>query len=501
MQYVIGVDIGTSGTKAVALSVEGEQIYSSTISYAPVAGLPAGWHELDPQVLLNAFFTTTQEVIQHCSQHELGAIGFSTAMHGLICMGYDGKPLSNMITWADQRSIEQVNQLHEKGLAAELHRITGTPVHAMSPFSKLLWLKEKQPVLFGRSTHFIGIKEFIFHELFGEYVIDPSLASATGLYDIHGMKWSDVALDLVGIDQSRLAKVVGITEQFSGLSNYHLARLGLKKDVPFVIGSSDGVLANIGSNCTREGEVSVTIGTSGAARIVLPYSKYSYSHATFCYRLDEEKVVVGGPINNGGILLKWYAEKFLGKTVQTSLDFEWFLDEAMKAKAGAEGLIFLPYLYGERAPVWDASARGAFIGITNGHGQPQFMRAIIEGICYPLKQVISSMEQSGVNIENVCASGGFTRSSSWVQILSDILDKKILVRQEVDASAMGAAIIAMQSIGLISNYDFFHKVSSAETLYQPDLARAELYKEYYEVFVILYPLLKQILHKLHSLQF
>jgi len=356
-------------------------------------------------------------------------------------------------------------------------------------------------VLFSQSQQFIGIKEYIFHELFGEYVIDPSLASATGLFDIHRMKWSDLAMDLAGINEKKLPRVVKITEQFNGLSNYNLARLGLKQDVPFVIGSSDGVLANIGSDCTREGEVSVTIGTSGAARIVMPYSKYGYSHATFCYRLDEDKVVVGGPINNGGILLKWYAEKFLGKTVQTSADFEWFLEEALKSRPGADGLIFLPYLYGERAPVWDASARGAFIGITSGHGQPQFMRAIIEGICYPLKQVISSIEQSGLTIETVCASGGFTRSSAWVQTLSNILNKKILVRQEIDASATGAAIIAMQSKGLISNYDFFHNVSSAETLYQPDLASIQLYKEYYEVFVILYPLLKQSLHKLHSLHF
>lgn len=498
MVYVIGVDIGTSGTKAIALSGEGEQLYSSTVAYSPVDGLNPGWHELDPLVLLNAVISTTSDVIQHCEKMELAGIGFSAAMHGLMCIGKDGNPITNIITWADQRSTEEAEKLMTAGYAADFHRISGTPVHAMSPLCKILWLKENDSGIFSNTSIYIGVKEFILHSLTGEFVIDESLASATGLFDIHGRKWSEGILSYAGITESLLPKVEPIDKALTILPSM-LSKLGLKKPVPVIIGSSDGCLANIGSNCIEEGSLAITIGTSGAARTITKKENFKYNPFTFAYLLDELNIVVGGPVNNGGILLKWYAEAFLNKSVSTASDFEWFIEESMKAAPGCDGLVFLPYLYGERAPVWDAKAKGAFIGIHSGHKQEDFMRAIIEGICYPLKQVVNSLEQGGAIITKVCASGGFTRSPEWVQTLSNILNKTILVQQEVDASAMGAAIVTLKAIGKIQTYqEVFHGDKVIAT-YHPDQEIADRYTRYSEVFNILYPLLKQSFHKLQGI--
>jgi gluconokinase len=499
MVYVIGVDIGTSGTKAIALSDEGEQLYSSTVAYSPVDGINPGWHELDPLVLINAVISTTSDVIQHCEKMELAGIGFSSAMHGLMCMGKDGKPISNIITWADQRSTDEAEKLMAAGFAADFHRISGTPVHAMSPLCKILWLKENDRETFDNTSKFIGVKEFILHSISGEFVIDVSLASATGLFDIHQRKWSDTILTYAGITASLLPKVEPIDKVLNILPAM-LSKLGLKNPVPVIIGSSDGCLANIGSNCIDEGSLAITIGTSGAARTIIKKQNFKYNPFTFAYLLDEEKIVVGGPVNNGGILLKWYAEAFLNKTVSTASDFEWFIDEARKAAPGCEGLIFLPYLYGERAPVWDAKAKGAFIGIHSGHKQEDFMRAIIEGICYPLKQVVSSLEHGGTTITKICASGGFTRSPEWVQTLSNILNKTIVVQQDVDASAMGAAILTLKAIGKIKTYQEIFRNDHVISTYEPDQEIAESYGRYAEVFNILYPLLKQSFHRLQEIR-
>jgi len=342
------------------------------------------------------------------------------------------------------------------------------------------------------------VKEFILHSITGEFVIDESLASATGLFDIHQQKWSDTILSYAGISSLVLPKVAPIDRALTILPAI-LSKLGLKKPVPVIIGSSDGCLAKIGSNCIEEGSLAITIGTSGAARTIIKKENFRFNPFTFAYLLDGQHIVVGGPVNNGGILLKWYAEAFLNKTVSTASDFEWFLDEAMKAAPGCDGLIFLPYLYGERAPVWDAKAKGAFIGIHSGHNQEDFMRAVIEGICYPLKQVVNSLEQGGAIITKVCASGGFTRSPEWVQTLSNILNKTILVQQEVDASALGAAIVTLKSIGKIQSYqEVFHGDAVIAT-YQPDHEIAEKYAGYAEVFNILYPLLKQSFHRLQEI--
>lgn len=500
MQYTIGVDIGTSGAKAIALSKTGEQLFISTSSYSPVRTQHNDRHELDPEVLMDAFIHLTSTVVKSLQGHELEGISFSTAMHGLICVDENGKPLTNLITWADQRSIPQASGIIDAGISNDLHMLCGVPVHPMLPLCKIIWIKENDPELF-KSTHkFIGFKEYLFHELFGIYGIDHSLASATGLFNIHKLQWDDTALMIAGISESMLPVTYSPLTIFRGISFDYAAKLGIDPSIPFIIGSSDGCLANIGSKCFDDETICVTIGTSGAARTIISSSSYKFDPGSFAYHLPGGQFLVGGPINNGGILLKWYAENFIGRALTNENDFNWFLDEAMKAAPGSNGLIFLPYIYGERAPVWDPMARGAFIGVHNGHEQTHFMRAIIEGICFSLKQVISGITPVNKDILYIVATGGFTRSADWVQQLADIVNIPVIVREAGDASAIGAAMFAFKAIGMIDDLKEFTELSKEEKVYSPRQLNAALYTKLYGLYEKQYDLLRSTFHELHAIQ-
>lgn len=500
MQYTIGVDIGTSGAKAIALSIRGEQLFVSTTSYSPVKSEHTDWHELDPDVLLEAFVYVTSSIVKELKDHQLVGVSFSTAMHGLVCVDENGQPISNLITWADQRSIPQAKALIDSGIATELHMFCGAPVHPMLPICKILWIKENRTSLFSATHKFIGFKEYLFHELFGVYVIDHSLASATGLFNIHQLKWHDTALQCAGINESLLPTPCSPLTIFKNLSTVYSLKLGIDSTTPFIIGSSDGCLANVGSHCYDDTMICVTIGTSGAARSIITSAAYKFEPGNFAYNLLDGELLIGGPINNGGILLKWYAENFIGRSLSNENDFSWFLDEAMKAGAGSGGLIFLPYVYGERAPVWDPMAKGAFIGVHNGHTHTHFMRAIIEGICFSLKQVIAGITTSDQAIHYIVATGGFTRSSAWVQILADIVNIPVIVREAGDASAIGAAMLAFKSLGMIGDLKAFGKINKDEKVFNPNPVNAALYSRLFVLYAKQYEGLKSTFHELHALQ-
>jgi gluconokinase len=218
----------------------------------------------------------------------------------------------------------------------------------------------------------------------------------------------------------------------------------------------------------------------------------------FNYLLTDELYVSGGPINNGGVLLKWYAENFLEREFTGATDFEWFLQEAIQVAPGSEGLIFLPYVQGERAPVWDADAKGVFFGIHSGHTRAHFMRAIIEGICFALYQVAGSLEEVIAPIKNIYASGGFIQSKQWLQILTDIFGKRISITDTADASAVGAAILGMKATGMISDISEAASTQEIKEVFEPDMQKHELYRVNYAVYTSLYEKLKDEFAKLSA---
>ncbi|OQP62942.1 gluconokinase [Niastella populi] len=487
---IIGVDIGTSGTKAIAVTFDGRVVANTYVSYNPLPGKP-GYHELDPEVLYQAVVTSIERTAQQLPPlgKMLNAVSFSTAMHSLIAVDANGDPLTNVITWADGRSVEYAEALKGSPAGHAIYLHTGTPLHPMSPLCKIMWLRDHWPEVFAAAHKFIGIKEFIFYRFFGRYLIDHSIAAATGLFDIHTKTWYEPALAAAGITSERLSTPVPTYYTIPKLNKPYPERLTMVADALFVIGASDGCLANLGSHATKPGDLSVTIGTSGAVRMLTTAPAADTQERIFNYILTDKLYVSGGAINNGVVLLKWYTENFLQKTFSGATDLNWFLKEAARAPAGADGLIFLPYILGERAPVWDADARGVFIGVHAGHTQAHFMRAVIEGINYALYQVAKSVEETVGSIQHVYASGGFINAPLWLQWLTDLFGREIKVISSDDASAVGAAMLGLQAIDM-TPIDESAPVFHNKQQFNPDMALHAAYQRYYGVYAGLYHKLK-----------
>ena len=501
MRVVIGIDIGTTNTKAVAFTDGGMVLGSASGSY-PVYTDAAGRHELDPDQLLAAVVASLREVIEKLAAaglagraakgKGLAGISFSCAMHSLIAVDADGHPLTRAITWADTRSESYAHALKGSEVGKRIYAATGTPIHAMSPLCKLLWMRDEQPLVFERAARFISVKEYIWRRLFGKYFVDHSLASATGLFDIRRKAWNPDSLLLAGIDAGRLSEPVPCTYWEAGLLP-GWASLGLPADLPFVIGSSDGCLANLGTGAVRRGDTALTIGTSGAIRMTTTTPETDPQERIFNYVLADGYYVCGGATNNGGNVLQWYSEQVLGRRGADAAEVERLVAEAAMVAAGCEGLVFLPYLLGERAPVWDAHAKGVFFGVRSIHDQRYFLRAILEGVSYSLRQIGASLEETIGPIERIYASGGFSRSPIWLQLMADIFQKKVVVTGSADASAVGAAQLGFYALGILPGLDAAALLVKVESVYEPDAGRAAVYEHNYRVFTELYTRLKDLM--------
>ncbi len=482
--YVIGIDIGTSSTKAVAISYTGDTLFAYHVSYSTIHP-KVGWHEQVPELIWQAFIKCISEVIKNL-KHEPTSISLSSAMHSLIPVDEKGNAVRNMITWADKRSAAIAEDIRLSALGKMLYEENGTPIHAMSPLCKIIWLKDNEPHIFHSTYKFISIKEFIWIRLFGVFEIDHSIASATGLFNILNKAWNHNALSLALIDSDKLSQPVS-TSYYRVINDVSIqSQLGVAENTIFVIGASDGCLANLGSFSTTPGVAALTIGTSGAIRVAATKPTYNFEAMTFNYILDENTFIAGGPVNNGGVALKWYVESFLKKSLNATADYLAILQEIETVKAGSNDLVFLPYLLGERAPIWNCKTCGVFFGITLSHEQAHFTRAVVEGITFALYHVATELEKSGMSINSINVSGGFVNSKIWLQLLADIFNKKVCLINQEDASAIGAAYLAMKSLGIIQNFGDlkrdhqkeYHPNANQHNLYQQSFAR---YKRLYNI--------------------
>ncbi|MEO8823715.1 MAG: gluconokinase, partial [Ginsengibacter sp.] len=372
-QYIIGIDIGTGSTKGIAMDSKGIIIAESQFYYSTQSPKP-GYSEQDPEIIWEAFKNCIIKIIDTVKYPPV-SISFSSAMHSLIAVNKEKKPISNLITWADTRSERIAEQIRKSSEAKSIYKATGTPIHPMTPLCKIIWLRKNQPSVFKLTFKFISIKEFIWYQLFGVYEIDYSIASATGLFNIKTLKWNKVSLELCQINAGQLSEPVPTDFIRKNANPSILSSLSLSKETSFCIGASDGCLANLGSYAIDKGTAALTIGTSGAVRIASPKPVFNFQEMTFNYLLDHKTFICGGPVNNGGNVVQWLFKAFLNIEKPSKEDYENLFQQIDSVPAGSKGLIFLPYLYGERAPVWDGKASGIFFGIKSFHTQAYFLRA------------------------------------------------------------------------------------------------------------------------------
>ncbi|CAM4351480.1 gluconokinase [Weissella hellenica] len=487
MDYLIGVDLGTTSTKVVLFDTKGHVVSSANKGYKLYRDAP-DMAEEDLDEIWEAFTDAMAQVTRVAKGGKILGVSFSSAMHSLIAFDEDWQPLTRVITWADARAVKYTEELKANGIGQEIYSKTGTPIHPMAPLSKLLWLKAEHADIYNKAAHYLGIKEYLFNRLFGANRMDYSIASGTGLFNIFDLDWDKQALSVTGVTAAQLPEPVDPYTIETGMNKAYAAEMGLAVDTPFIYGAGDGPLSNLGVNAIQKGVAAVTIGTSGAIRVVTDAPKIDPKGRTFTYALDKDHWVVGGPVNNGGDVFRWARDNMFDSEKSTAellgIDsYDLLTEIASKIPAGADGLLFHPYLGGERAPIWDANARGSFFGLTHNHTRAHMVRAVLEGIIFNIYMVSLALEEVVGDLTAIQATGGFARSPLWRQMAADIFEQPVTVPKAFESGALAATVMAQKALGLVDNLEVIGDMVGEANTYQPNPDNYEAYRELSPIFI------------------
>jgi len=500
INYAIGVDIGTTSTKAVLFTEKGVVVHQHGVEY-PLYMPTTGVAEQEPEEILAAVIASVKAVISasqalpNFTPANLLCVSFSAAMHSIIAVDSDCNPLSRSITWADNRSAKWATWLKQDPASHGIYRRTGTPIHAMSPLIKLIWLRHEQPDLFKRTAKFISIKEFVFYRLCGQYLVDYAIASATGLMNLETLTWDQESIEIAGIKKQQLSQIVPTTHIVNGIDAKYAEAMGIAQNTPFAIGASDGVLSNLGVDAIAPGVVAVTVGTSGAVRAVVDRPWTDLEERLFCYALTDKHWVIGGAVNNGGIVFRWMRDQLC--SVETAAieelgqnPYDMMTDLAQTVAPGSDGLIFYPYMVGERAPIWDANASGSFIGLTFRHTKAHLIRAMLEGIGFNLYMVLQALEDAIGQPKSVRATGGMVRSPLWRQLMADIFQCEIAVPDSYESSCLGAVVLGLYALKYIPSLEIVSDIIGQTSQTQPIAKNVEIYQNIFPIYKRLLQLLQ-----------
>ncbi len=486
--YMLGVDIGTTSTKAVLFSENGKVIQTENIGY-PLYTPDISTAEQDPEEIFQAVLQAISSITKHHSEKKPAFISFSSAMHSVIAMNKDNQALTPCITWADNRSEAWAHKIKVEFNGHEVYKRTGTPVHPMSPLSKIAWIVNDRPEIAVKAKKYIGIKEFIFHRFFNQYVVDHSLASCMGMMNLKTLNWDEEALKIAGVTPDHLSELVPTTRVFTNCNVDLAKQIGIDPKTPFVIGASDGVLSNLGVNAIGKGEIAVTIGTSGAIRTIIDKPQTDEKGRIFCYALTEKHWVIGGPVNNGGMVLRWIRDELASSEVETAkrlgIDpYNVLTKIAERVRPGADGLLFHPYLAGERAPLWNPDVRGSFFGLTMSHKKEHMIRAALEGVIYNLYTVFLALtECMDGPVTRIQATGGFARSDVWRQMMSDIFASEVVVPESYESSCLGACILGLYATGKINSFEIVSDMIGSTFKHTPDETAIKEYRQLLPIFI------------------
>lgn len=484
MDVVVGLDSGTTATKAVTAGQDGRVRDVVSVAYPLLVPQP-GWAELDARRLQTAAVEALDGVVRlaHARGDTVVGLCLSAAMHGVVPMSSDGAPLGPLVTWADGRASAQARALVADGRARGLHARTGTPVHPMSPLVKLAWWSAYDPELLASTPRWGGVKELLVSALCGGMqVVDLSCASTTGGYDLVGRRWDEQAMSIAGVRDGQLSEVVPPTHLLP-LRTDVASSVGLPADLPVVIGAADGVLANLGIGAVRQDVAAVSIGTSGAIRLVVPRPTVDPAGRLFCYALTEDHWVLGGAVNNGGSVVRWAAQALAAQFDTPAPEGEdadeldaRLLEEAAAVPVGSEGLLCLPYLLGERAPWWRSGMRGAYLGLRREHRRPQLVRAAVEGVCQQLALVRDAFGALDLPVCEVRATGGAVASPLWVRTLAATLDLPVHVADSPEGTGLGACLLGMHALGDLPDLDTATSLVAVHDSVEPDPQDADAYR-------------------------
>lgn len=485
MKCIITIELGTNGIRVFAFDLGG-RVIGSMKGYYPTFHTEPDHSEQDPEQI----FITTLYVLKnllnehiHPKKHKVACICFSAAMHSVLAVDRNGNPLGNAITWSDNRAKKEALELRQSALGKKLYAATGTPIHPMSPLLKITWIRHRDKERFRQTSKFLSIKSYIVHQLTGEYLIDYSIASATGLLNIHNHAWEADALQYAGITAAKLPGLAPVFAQAGKLKKAYQQSLGLAAETKILIGSSDGCLATLGDGVKGEGNATITIEDSGAVRVMGPTVLQDEQMRFFNYLLTEDCYVSGGPTNNGGNIFDWFTRQFGDFTNPFDIDQSMgqLIEEAAKVPAGSEGLLFLPYLLGERAPIWNANARGAYFGLHIKHERRHFVRATIEGILYEIYSIGKSLGEQRP-IKSLSVNGSFGTLPFCTQLLADMFNKPVRLRQQSHSVGYGAWLLSATEMGIYPSLDEAARTVELPDVYKPNKKHHAVYADYFSLF-------------------
>ncbi|ATE52041.1 gluconokinase [Actinosynnema pretiosum] len=446
---VLAVDLGTTATKVVAVDPRARVLRSTERGY-PMRTTPSGEATQDPDEVLAAALAAVSEVALACPEG-VRALVLTGALHTLLGLDESGRPVTPSLSWADRRAVEQVARLRAADGVA-LHRATGTPVHTMSPLVKLRWFADHGV----RAHRWCGLKDYVFAHLTGVLATEHSSGSATGLMDLRALDWRPEALEHARVRAEQLPELHAPTASFP----LRAVVDGVAPGTPVVLGGGDGPLANLGVGAIVPGVAALSLGTSGALRVVSPEPAVDERGRVFCYAIGDGLWTVGGAVSNGGVVASWAAESFGADVVE-------LLDEAARVPVGASGVTALPYLLGERAPWWDADATSAVVGLRREHGRAELTRALVEGVAQQLALVLDAV-RSVAEVRLVRATGGALRHELWASVLCAALDVPLEITEDTGGSAVGAALLAWRSLGELDSLAGTADLVVPERRYEPD---------------------------------
>lgn len=505
-KIIIGIDIGTTGVRSVAWqSGETTALAMASTEY-PLFTDQTGVAEQDANTLLLSTLAVVKRTVTELgdSSASVCGIAISSVLHSFLAISEEGAPLTRLMTWGDSRSQIYLDEVKAQLDTERLYHRTGCPIHPMYSLLKMYWLKKTHPDVFAKAACFGSIKDFVFHHLTGKRRVDRSIASGSGCYNIQTLEWDKEVLRLLEIDEQKMVPVVPTT-WFEPMSEAVCERLGLPHVVPVVIGAGDGMMANIGVGAIRPGQINITIGTSGAIRMASKEPRTDAKRRTWCYNVTDDRWMLGGAINNGGVSFRWARDKF-AETEQRVADklglnpYALLTTYAEKVAAGSDGLIILPFFTGERAPNWNADARGTMLGLTLNHDKRHIIRATLEGICYRMRSVLESLEDLTGKSDEIRVSGSFTHSPVWLQILADVIGREINVPDVDEGAAYGAAVMGLYAIGELESLDKASDLIGIRKTYYPNENNKCAYDRLYSIYLNTYWNLQQQFKDIASFQ-
>ena len=488
--FILSHDLGTTGDKATLFSVSG-QLIGGCFSEYPTSYPKQGWAEQDPALYWKAFCSATADLLEttKINPSDVASVCFSGQMMAALPVDAVGQPLRNSIIWADLRSTKQAEELSRRIDADRVYELTGHRLSASYSATKIMWLRENEPEVYRKTAKFIHAKDYLVSRLTGKILTDYSDASGMNLMDISALKWSDEMLAASEIDKNKLPEVVESTQVVGTIGKDAASQSGLREGTPVVIGGGDGACATCGAGVVSEGEAYIYLGTSTWMAIAAnkPLIDPKRRTFTFCHFL-KGLYFPAGTMQSGGGSFQWFKNVLCDSEIQAAeragVDVYDLLSlKAQAVPCGSEGALFLPYLMGERSPLWNPNARACFIGLSMIHNKNHMIRAVLEGVAFNMKLIEQAFQEQGIKPAEIRMIGGGAKSRLWRGIFADIMEKPVARLSFIEeATSVGAAIAGGVGVGIFSSINDAAKIVKHIETNRPEKQNFSVYRKQYEIF-------------------